>query len=245
VDMVLLDWTRMGKTYCLAGAVQHNGHLRVVRPLPITRREGAVRSIGWSPFLMDGHSRWEIFELIHPEPAYPCPPHLEDLWVRGMRSRRCFADCALRRASLQATLVPRGQPWFGAPLTMTRSSAYVTPRTGLRSLASLVVPAHTIQFFVSWREGSPEPDYRVSLAVPELQGRYLPVKDHFLLQRAERASDRAEGRIQALTLAIAQMGEQVAVRLGLSRSFQATPGRAESVCWLMADSFFSFNDPQC
>lgn len=57
MDMVLLDWTRMGKTYCLAGVVQHDGQLRVVRPLPITRRAEAVRNIGWSPFLMDGHSR--------------------------------------------------------------------------------------------------------------------------------------------------------------------------------------------
>ena len=73
----------------------------------------------------------------------------------------------------------------------------------------------------------------------------MPVKDHFLLRRAELASDVVEGRIQALTFAVAQMGEQVVVRLGLSRGFQAAPGRAESVCWLMADGFFSFNDPQC
>lgn len=245
MDMVLLDWTRMGKTYCLAGVVRHNGQLRVVRPLPITGRTAPVRNIGWSPFLMDGHSRWEIFELIHPESADPCPPHLEDLWVRGMRSRRIFADSALRRAILQATLAQPGEPWFGAALTTTRASAYLMPRTGLRSLISLVVPAHAIQFTVSWREGAPEADYRVSLAVPELQGRSLPVKDHFLLRRAELASDAAEGRIQALSFAVAQMGEQVVVRLGLSRSFQSTAGRAESVCWLMADGFFSFNDPQC
>jgi hypothetical protein len=245
MDMVLLDWTRMGKTYCLAGVVQHNGQLRVVRPLPSTRRAAAIRNIGWSPFLMDGHSRWEIFELIHPEPADPSPPHLEDLWVRGMHSRRSFADGALRRAILQATLVQPGEPWFGAALTTTRSCAYVMPRTGQRSLVSLIVPARAIQFTVSWREGAAEPDCRACLAVPELQGRSLPVKDHFLLRRAELASDATEGRIQALMLAIAQMGEQVAVRLGLSRSFQATPGRAESVCWLMADGFFSFSDPQC
>jgi hypothetical protein len=48
-----------------------------------------------------------------------------------------------------------------------------------------------------------------------------------------------------LTLAVEQMGEQVAVRLGLSRGFRSMPGRAESVCWLMADGFFSSNDPQC
>ena len=192
---------------------------------------------------MDGHSRWEVFELNHPEPAEPCPPHLEDLWVRGMHSRRIFADSALRRAILQATLVQPGAPWFGAALTTTRAAAYLLPRTGSRSLISLVVPARAIQFTVSWREGAPEPDYRVSLAVPELQGRSLPVKDHFLLQRAEIAADEVYGRIRALTLAVQQMGERIAVRLGLSRSFQAMPGRAESVCWLMADGFFSINDP--
>lgn len=243
--MVLLDWTRMGKLYCLAGIVQHNGQLRVVRPLPVAQRSAAVRNVGWSPYLMDGHSRWEVFELIHPSPADPNPPHLEDLWVRDMRPRRILADRALRRALLQATLVQPGEPWFGAELMTTRSCAYVAPQTGQRSLISLVVPARAIRFSISWREGAPEPDCRVCLAVPELQGRSLPLKDHFLLRRAEVASDAVEGRIQALTFAVAQMGEQVVVRLGLSRSFQSTPGRAESVCWLMADGLFSFNDPQC
>jgi hypothetical protein len=243
--MVLLDWTRMGKLYCLAGIVQHNGQLRVVRPLPIAHRTAAVRNVGWSPYRMDGHSRWEIFDLVHPQPADPSPPHLEDLWVRDLRPRRLLADRALRRAILQATLVQPGQPWFGAALATTRSSAYVAPRTGERSLVSLVVPSRAIRFSVSWREGAAEPDCRVCLAVPELQGRSLPVKDHFLLRRAEMASEAADGRIRALTLAVTQMGEQVAVRLGLSRSFQATPARTESVCWLMADGFFSFNDPQC
>ena len=37
---------------------------------------------------------------------------------------------------------------------------------------------------------------------------------------------------------------QVPGRLGLSRPFQATPGRGEGVCWLMADGFFSLTDPQ-
>ena len=121
----------------------------------------------------------------------------------------------------------------------------VGPRTGQRSLRSVVVPAGAIRFSVSWREGTPEPDKRVSLALPELEGRSLPVKDHFLLQRAELASSAPEGRMRALNLAVNQMGAEVAVRLGLSRGFQATPGRAESVCWLMADGFFSLNDPQC
>lgn len=243
--MVLLDWTRMGKQYCLAGVVQHNGQLRVMRPLPFAQRKAAVRNIGWPPFLMDGHSRWEIFELVGPQSAEPSPPHLEDVWVRSLKSRRSFAEPSLRRAILQATLALPSEPWFGAELTATRSSAYLAPRTGQRSLISLVVPARAVRFSVSWREGTMQPDCRVSLDIPELQGRSLPLKDHFLLRRAELASSAVAGRMQALTLAVAQMGAEIAVRLGLSRSFQATPARAESACWLMADGFFSFNDPQC
>ena len=243
--MVLLDWTRMGKLYCLAGVVRQNGELRVVRPLPATQRTAPVRNIGWSPYLMDGHSRWDIFELLDPKPAEPSPPHLEDLWVRGLQTRHVSLDPALRRAILQATKVLPNAPWFGAPLTTTRTAAYLSPRTGQRSLATLHIPAHVIRFTASWRDGTPEADYRVGLEVPELQGRSLPVKDHFLLQRAESASSTVWGRIEAMNRAVADMGADVAVRLGLSRSFQAAPGRAEGACWLMADGFFSFNDPQC
>ncbi|HTU92484.1 MAG TPA: hypothetical protein VMF69_20550 [Gemmataceae bacterium] len=81
MDMVLLDWTRMGKLYCLAGVVQHNGQLRVVRPLPQAQRTTAVRNVGWSPFLLDGHSRWEVFELIDPKSGEPSPPHLESVYA--------------------------------------------------------------------------------------------------------------------------------------------------------------------
>jgi hypothetical protein len=207
------------------------------------RRRPAQRSAPRGASFAD--SRWEVFELVDPKPADSSPPHLEDLWVRSMTPRLIVADPAVRRAILQATQVLPGESWFGTDLTTTRSSAYVTPRTGLRSLVSVVVPADAIRFSVSWREGIPEPDYRVRLEIPELQGRSLPVKDHFLLRRAELASESPEGRMKALSVALAQMGEQVAVRLGLSRGFQATPGRAESVCWLMVDGFFSLNDPQC
>lgn len=55
--MVLLDWTRMGKQYCLAGVVQHNGQLRVVRPLPLAQRTAAVRNVGWPPFLLDNTNK--------------------------------------------------------------------------------------------------------------------------------------------------------------------------------------------
>jgi hypothetical protein len=243
--MVLLDWTRMGKSYCLAGVIRQSGQLRVVRPLPARDRDAAVRNVGWSPFLMDGHSRWEVFELVEAQPAEPMAPHLEDVWVRTMRPLRALASPAERRAILQAVLAPPGSPWFGAPLVATRCAAYLAPGTGSRSLAAVLVPRSGIHFTASWRDGAPEPDYRVRFAVDGLEGRSLPVKDHFLLRRAEDASPNVEGRIRELTLAVSQMGEQVAVRLGLSRSFQATPARAEGVCWLMADGFFSLNDPQC
>src|SRR5690349_7506116 len=102
--MIVLDWTRMGKSYCLAGVVEQNGQLRVVRPLPARQRDAPVRNVGWSPFLMDGHSRWEVFELVGIEPAEPLPPHREDVWVRDLRPRRTLANPALRRVILQATL---------------------------------------------------------------------------------------------------------------------------------------------
>ncbi len=165
--------------------------------------------------------------------------------MRTLRPCGTLASPALRRAILQATLAPPEKPWFGDALTLTRSAAYLTPGTGDRSLAGVLVPRHGIHFTASWRDGTPEPDYRVALDVPGLEGRSLPVKDHFLLQRAEIASDGVEGRIRALTLAVGQMVEPIAVRLGLSRGFQAAPARSECLCWLMADGFFSFNDPQC
>jgi hypothetical protein len=65
--MVLLDWMRMGKQYCLAGVVQQGGQLRIVRPLLAAQQVAPVRNIGWSPYLMDGHSPWEIFDLSVPE----------------------------------------------------------------------------------------------------------------------------------------------------------------------------------
>jgi hypothetical protein len=244
MDMILLDWTRMGKTYCLAGVIQQNGAFRVVRPLLVQHRDAPVRNVGWSPFLMDGHSRWEVFELIRPAPADPQPPHLEDIWVQSLRPRRSFATPAQRRAILEATLASAGRPFFGSEMITTRSAAYLKPGSGDRSLASIVVPARQITFTASLREGTPAPDYRVTLGVPGLEGRTLPVKDHFLLQRAELASPSFDGRARAMVLAVQQMGSQVLVRLGLSRAFQATPARGPGLCWLMADGFFSLADPQ-
>jgi hypothetical protein len=242
--MVLLDWTRMGKSYCLAGVITQEGQLRVVRPLLAHHRNAPVRNVGWSAYLMDGHSRWEVFEMVRPEPTSAEPPHLEDVWVHALKPHRRLASPAQRRAILQATRAAPGQPVFGTPLTITRSAAYLDPGTGQRSLATVCVPPSRIRFTASWREGTEEADYRVTLDVEGLEGRTLPVKDHFLLQRAELASPTLDGRVRALTLAVAQMGDLVAVRLGLSRAFPGTANRARGVCWLMADGFFSLLDPQ-
>src|SRR5260370_3274741 len=111
--MILLDWTRMGKSYCVAGAVEQPGGYRMVRPLLAKNRNAPVRNVGWSAWQLDGHTRWEIFELIGPESAAPEPPHLEDLWIRAMRSRRTLASPELRRAILGATLIKPGQSNFG------------------------------------------------------------------------------------------------------------------------------------
>jgi hypothetical protein len=242
--MILVDWTRMGRTYCLAGVIVQNDEYRVVRPLLASQRNAAVRNTGWSPFLLDGHCRWEVFELVAPEPAPPQPPHLEDIYVRDLRSRGTLADPEERRAILRATVTPDGQPLFGADLTTTRTAAYLNARVGGRSLASVAVPAKTVSFTVAEREGSVEADYRVDLTLPGLGPRTLPLKDHFLLERAELAGPTPLSRKRALELALRQMGEQVVVRLGLTRPFAASAGQAEGVCWLMADGFFSYSDPQ-
>jgi hypothetical protein len=241
--MILVDWTRMGRTYCLAGAVFQDKQWRIVRPLLTKFREGPVRNVGWSASLMDGHARWEILELIGPQPAVPEPPHLEDLWVRALRSRNASASREQRRAILAATATVPNEPIFGLDLAATRTAAYLRPGTGKRSLATLVVPSNRLRIAAAWRDGCFEPDVRVELPLPDLGTRWLPVKDHHLLLKAERATSDVQQRIEILNRAVQQMGEQVAVRLGLSRSFQ---GRADQPgsCWLMVDGFFSLSDPQ-
>src|SRR5262249_15636274 len=114
--------------------------------------------------------------------------------------------------------------------------------TGQRSLVTVAVPGRGIAFTGSQRGGA-EPDIRVTLSFPGLGVRSLPGKDHHLLARAGAAAPTLEGRLQAMTQQVRQMGEQVAVRLGLSRSFQPDV-RGPGLCWLMADGFFSFSDPQ-
>src|SRR5438094_53856 len=70
-----------------------------------------------------------------------------------------------------------------------------------------------------WRTGSAEPAGRVELPLPDLGKRWLPVKDHHLLQKAEHASNEVARRLDILHAAVQHIGEQVAVRLGLSRAF--------------------------
>jgi len=244
MDMVLLDWTRMGKSYCLAGAVLEPGRVRIVRPLLAKHRSAPVRNVGWSPFLLDGHRRWEVFELIGLEEATPEPPHLEDVWVRALRPRNQSASPDERRAILQATTAITGQPLFGVPLTLRPYSAHLLPGTGQRSLAALIVPSAGIHFSASLREGAGEPDVRAALSIPPLGGRLLPVKDHHLLLRAEGMATNLTALSRTLEQLVRTMGEQVAVRLGLSRGFLSDPVRSAELCWLMIDGFFSLSDPQ-
>jgi hypothetical protein len=243
MDLILLDWTRMGRSYCLAGVVIDNGNLYQVRPLPVKYRDAPVRNTGWSAYQLDGHRRWEFLELVGPSDAAPEPPHLEDLWVRSLRPRGFSATRELRQAVLQATRAEAGRPWFGAPLAATRACAYLQPGAGERSLTTLVVPAGAVRFRACQRQGHAEEDYRVEIHVPGLEGRQLPVKDHHLLRQAEAAAADLPGRVEALRRAVAGMGAEVAVRLGLSRPFAASAQGAD-FCWLMADGFFSLADPQ-
>jgi hypothetical protein len=245
MDLVLLDWTRMGHVYCLAGAVREEGQYRIVRPLLGYRNDSPVPNQGWSPYLMDGHSRWEVFELVHPVRPLPVPPHVEDVWVKTLEPRRRSARRDERRAILQATLGPPDAALFGAALLNNgHGGCYLEPGSGERSLASLVVPSSEIRFKPpQCRGGADQPDYHAYLTVPGHGECILPVKDHFLLCRAEKAWPNLDDRPGFLTEAVHLMGHQVVVRLGLSRSFPTARG-APGRCWLMADGFFSLDDPQ-
>jgi hypothetical protein len=244
MEMILLDWTRIGKSYCLAGAVLDGGRLRIVRPLMARCRDAPVRNVGWSPYLLDGHTRWEVFELIGPHAALPEAPHLEDIWVRSLRPRHCLAPPGQRRETLAATVAPEGEAVFGGPLIPTRAAAYLEPGTGRRSLATITVPADSIRFSASRRDGVAEADVRVSVTLPGLGERLLPIKDHHLLCRAEQRAVDLDRQISALNRAVQAMGQRVAVRLGVSRSFQPADQRAPAKCWLMVDGLFSTTDPQ-
>src|SRR5262249_48718546 len=162
-------------------------------------------------YLMDGHARWEIFELVGPEEAALKPPHVEDIWVRSLRPRGRSARPELRRTILGATTATSGQPVFGVSLTLTRSSANLSGGAGERSLAPLIAPAAGIHFSASLREGAEAPDVRAALGIPPLDKRLLPVKDHHLLYRAERAATNLTALVRHLDEAVRAMGEQVAV----------------------------------
>jgi hypothetical protein len=244
MHLILLDWTRMGKTYCLAGVVLDDLDVRIVRPLPARNRTDDVRKWGWSPYLLDGHGRWALFELIHPEPAAAEAPHTEDVWVRELRPLRRSASPEQRRAILAATAATNGGPLFGESLTATRTSAYLRPGTGARSLATVLVPSRRIAFDACRRDGADEPDFRVKLPLADLGERVLAVKDHHLLLRAQQAGPGLDDQLDRMRALVRGMGEQVAVRLGLSRAFHNEHSAAAPACWLMADGFFSLADPQ-
>jgi len=243
MEMVLLDWTRMGKAFCLAGAVLQDGVYRIIRPLLTRNQQAPVRNVGWPAYLLQGLGRWEIFHLIGAEPAESQAPHCEDIWIKAMRPLNQFASSEKRRAILQATTPKSGDSLFGAPLLTTRFAAYLPPGTGCRSLATVVLPAGEVSFSFSRREGAPDPDIRVMIEVPPMGERFLIVKDHHLLARAEQATTDPARQISALNQFVHQMGNLVAVRLGLSRPFQGD-SQKPGMCWLMADGFFSLHDPQ-
>jgi hypothetical protein len=249
MDMVLLDWTRMGTFYCLAGAVAEGAGWKFVRPLLGKFRTAPVRNVGWPAYLMTDHSRWEIFELVQPGEAAPQPPHLEDTWVLGMRSRRQLAPVAVRRAILEADCRPEGESLFGERLSGTRTAAYLKPGRGVRSLVTFLVEVRQISFTAVRRQGAEDFDFRVTLDVPGLRHRWLPVKDHFLLRRAEEAGPDLNARLETVRRSVRTMGGSVALRLGLSRGFDPAgkdaPREPEADrCWLMADGFFSLVNPQ-
>ena len=112
MEMILVDWTRMGKVYCLAGAVADGSGWRFVRPLLVRYRDSPVRNVGWSAYLLDGHCRWEVFELVGVQVPPAEPPHVEDVWVRGLRPR-------------QRSATPGARP---GPSTARRSTTTSTPR---------------------------------------------------------------------------------------------------------------------
>jgi hypothetical protein len=244
MDWILLDWTRMARQYCLAGVIVEGNRFPIVRPLLTKFRSAPVRNMGWSPFLMDGHQRWEIFELVGQEPALPEPPHLEDTWVRALRPRRQSASLDQRRRILQSLAVPAEETLFGAPLVKTGSSMYLAPGTGKSSLGTILVPGECISFSGSHREGSAEFRIRMAIDFPPLEGQLLPLKDHHLLLKVEKISSDLTKQLQALGNLVQEMGPQVAVRLGLSRPFLSSSNQGTGVCWLMVDGLFSLAAPE-
>ncbi|HEV3204141.1 MAG TPA: hypothetical protein VGY77_07155 [Gemmataceae bacterium] len=234
----------MGNSYCIAGAWMDQGQWRIIRPLMAKKGDLPARNVGWSPYYLDGFSRWDIFEIFLPAPANPEPPHGEDLWVRALKPQRRSASMEIRQAILEFTASAKDGPLFGVPLSTTRVGAYLNPGTGERSLTTINVAADEIRFEASFLRNNQEPDVRVSLPIPAVGPRTLMVKDHHLLRKSEQSSPDLKQRLQILNQTIRNMGPVIAVRLGLSRPFAANGAMSKPFCWLMADGFFSPSDPQ-
>jgi len=201
------------------------------------------RRVGWPTFFMAGRSRWEVFDLVSPRPATPHAPHIEDTWVRSLRPCNRLATSEQRRTILKATAATTTEALFSAPLRVEGSRTFVLPGEGGRSLSTLLVPGGQIRFRTDPRaRASAATTIRVELPLPDLDLRTLPVTDHHLLTWAEQQAPRPGDQAEALNGLVRQMGEVVAVRLGLSRSFAGEGQRP--VCWLMANGFFSLADPQ-
>jgi hypothetical protein len=261
MEMILVDWTRMGRTYCIAGLVSEGQGWRTVRPMPVASRGGAGRprlwgvvdallagppkprpsqppaNIGWSSGQLGMLQRWDIVELVGPKQAEAEPPHVEDIWVQALYTTGKSVPLESRATILRETCVHEFKPYFGVPLEQTHTSAFLRPGTGERSLVTVIAPSYDLHFEASRREGADEADVRVRLKLPGVGVKLLPVKDHYLLCQAERAAGLDPAQLaKALRQAVDEMGNNVAVRLGLSRGFDA--GRGERRCWLMADGFF-------
>jgi hypothetical protein len=240
MEMVLLDWTRMGNAYCLAGVVQDDGRYRVVRPLNAKCRDAPVRNVGWQKYLLDGHRRWEVFRLIGQQPAEPQAPHLEDVWVSALKPLGCQAPLEQRREILERTQPAQGEPLFGTRLQQTAGACCMQAGAGCRSLTTFFVEADRVSIH-GFKVGA-APTIRVQIRAPNMMGKQLPLKDHHLLCRAEEAATDIDGQVRTLQGWVAQMGQWLAIRFGLSRPF--APGTGNPVCWLMVDGIFALENPE-
>jgi hypothetical protein len=257
MEFVLIDWTRMGKTFCVAGLVAEGGAWRTVRPMPVALRptphigvgtqkteSGSLpsvpRNVGWLPRQLELFARWDILELLDPQPAEVERPHTEDMWVRLLRPTGRSIATERRAALLREMCTQAASPRFGAQLLTTAMSAYLKPGSGDRSLTTIILPSGEISFEASARGGATDVDVRARLNLPGLGTKLVPVKDHHLLRHGELSATDPAGLARVLRETVAAMGPSVAVRLGLSRGFVS--GHGEPRCWLMADGFFPAED---
>jgi hypothetical protein len=246
MELVLVDWTQMGDFYCLAGAISQRGSICFVRPLPIRTRKSSSTFNGWPAPRIDGHMRWEVFDMIDPSPEQALPPHLEDAWVRDLRPCRKSVTAEWRRAILEAGVAQPDTPIFGVELKQLPSgSCYLDPNTGNRSLATVMLPSAELQFTAHQCDGADASNnrYHVRLNLPGHSAAILAVKDYLLLRQAREYSTNLDSQVSFLNEAVRQMGARICVRLGLARPVSLATGQPGR-CWLMADGFFSPDDPQ-